>query len=47
MIELHGKILAVHPAVSIRIAGNTDERGGSAYKLALGQITSIFKYRRR
>ncbi len=37
MIELHGKFLAVHPAVSIRIEGNTDEQGGSEYNLALGQ----------
>jgi len=37
VIELHGKYLAVHPAVSIRIEGNTDELGGSEYNLALGQ----------
>lgn len=37
VIELHGKFLAVHPAVSIRIEGNTDEQGGSEYNLALGQ----------
>jgi len=47
LIELHGRFLAVHPAVSIRIERNTDAQGGSAYKLALGQITGIFKCRRR
>lgn len=37
LMELHGKFLANHPAVSIKIQGNTDERGGSEYNLALGQ----------
>lgn len=37
LIELHGKFLAAHPAVSIKIEGNTDEQGGSEYNLALGQ----------
>lgn len=37
LMELHGKFLATHPAVSIKIQGNTDERGGSEYNLALGQ----------
>jgi peptidoglycan-associated lipoprotein len=37
LIEQHGKFLASHPAVSIRIEGNTDEQGGTEYNLALGQ----------
>jgi len=37
LIELHGKFLASHPTVSIKIEGNTDEQGGSEYNLALGQ----------
>lgn len=37
LIEQHGKFLASHPAVSIKIEGNTDEQGGSEYNLALGQ----------
>jgi len=37
IIELQGRYLASHPNVSVRIEGNTDERGGSEYNLALGQ----------
>ena len=37
LLEVHGRFLATHPAVSIKIEGNTDERGGSEYNLALGQ----------
>lgn len=37
LVERHGKYLASHPAVAITIEGNTDERGGSEYNLALGQ----------
>lgn len=37
LIERHGKFLAEHPAVAIRIEGNTDERGSAEYNLALGQ----------
>lgn len=37
LLELHGKYLASHPTVSIKIEGNTDEQGGSEYNLALGQ----------
>ena len=37
MIEMHGKYLASHPAVAIKIEGNTDETGGAEYNLALGQ----------
>ena len=37
LVERHGKFLASNPRVSIKIEGNTDERGGSEYNLALGQ----------
>lgn len=37
LIERHGRYLATHPAVSIKIEGHTDERGGVEYNLALGQ----------
>jgi peptidoglycan-associated lipoprotein len=37
LIERQGKYLASHPAVAIKIEGNTDERGGVEYNLALGQ----------
>lgn len=37
MMELHGKFLAAHPELAIRIEGNTDEVGGIEYNLALGQ----------
>ena len=37
LMELHGKFLASHPNVAIKIEGNTDEKGGSEYNLALGQ----------
>jgi peptidoglycan-associated lipoprotein len=37
LMELHGKFLVNHPSVSIKIEGNTDERGGAEYNLALGQ----------
>jgi len=37
LVELHGKYLASHPKVSIRVEGNADERGSSEYNLALGQ----------
>ena len=36
-VELQGQFLAQHPDVHVTIAGNTDERGGSEYNLALGQ----------
>jgi peptidoglycan-associated lipoprotein len=36
-VELQGRFLAQHPDVHVTIAGNTDERGGSEYNLALGQ----------
>ena len=37
VIQLQGAYLARHPDVHVRVAGNTDERGGSEYNLALGQ----------
>ena len=37
LIEAHGKYLASHPNRKVIIQGNTDERGGSEYNLALGQ----------
>jgi len=37
VLEMHGKYLAAHSDVSIRVQGNTDEQGGSEYNLALGQ----------
>jgi len=37
VVELQGRYLAQHPQVQVTIAGNTDERGGSEYNLALGQ----------
>lgn len=37
VLELHGKYLANHPQVAIKIEGNTDQHGGAEYNLALGQ----------
>jgi peptidoglycan-associated lipoprotein len=37
VIEVQGRYLASHPNVSVRVEGNTDERGSSEYNLALGQ----------
>jgi peptidoglycan-associated lipoprotein len=37
VVELQGRYLASHPSVSVRVEGNTDERGGAEYNLALGQ----------
>jgi peptidoglycan-associated lipoprotein len=37
VVELQGRYLAMHPNVSVRVEGNTDERGSSEYNLALGQ----------
>jgi len=37
LIELQGKYLASMPNLAVKIEGNTDERGGSEYNLALGQ----------
>jgi peptidoglycan-associated lipoprotein len=40
IVELQGRYLAQHPEINITVAGNTDERGGSEYNLALGQRRS-------
>lgn len=37
LIEAHGKYLAIHQERRVVIQGNTDERGGSEYNVALGQ----------
>lgn len=36
-LSAHGKFLESAPAVKIRVEGNSDDRGGSEYNLALGQ----------
>lgn len=40
IVEAHAKWLAEHPNVHVIIQGNTDERGGREYNLALGQKRS-------
>jgi peptidoglycan-associated lipoprotein len=37
VLEMHGKYLAAHSAVKIKVEGNADEQGGAEYNLALGQ----------
>ena len=37
VLELHGKYLADHAGVKIKVEGNADEQGGAEYNLALGQ----------
>jgi len=37
VVELQGGYLAKHADLKVRVEGNTDERGGSEYNLALGQ----------
>jgi len=37
LIERQGQYLARNPMLKVRVEGNTDERGGSEYNLALGQ----------
>ncbi|WP_342616207.1 peptidoglycan-associated lipoprotein Pal [Rhodoferax sp. GW822-FHT02A01] len=37
VLEMHGKYLASHADVKIKVEGNTDEQGGAEYNLALGQ----------
>jgi peptidoglycan-associated lipoprotein len=37
VIERQGQYLSRNPALKIVVQGNTDERGGSEYNLALGQ----------
>ena len=40
MIEAHAEYLATHPSATVVLEGNTDERGGREYNLALGQKRS-------
>jgi peptidoglycan-associated lipoprotein len=37
VVELQGRYLAEHPQAHVQVVGNTDERGGSEYNLALGE----------
>jgi len=37
VVEAHGKYLAANSGRQIKVEGNTDERGGREYNLALGQ----------
>jgi len=37
ILEMHGKYLAAHTEVNVKVQGNTDEQGGAEYNLALGQ----------
>lgn len=37
IMELQGKYLASNPNIAIKVEGNSDERGGAEYNLALGQ----------
>lgn len=40
MMEAHARYLATHPSARVVLEGNTDERGGREYNLALGQKRS-------
>lgn len=37
LVSQHAHYLAAHPQQHVKIEGNTDERGGAEYNLALGQ----------
>lgn len=37
MLEQHGKYLVSMPSLTIKVEGNTDDRGSAEYNLALGQ----------
>ncbi|OFA02130.1 peptidoglycan-associated lipoprotein Pal [Duganella phyllosphaerae] len=37
LVADHGKFLASNPNVSVKVEGNTDDRGSAEYNLALGQ----------
>lgn len=41
MLSAHAKYLSSHPARKILVQGNTDERGGREYNLALGQKRAL------
>ena len=40
MIEAHASYISTHPNAKVELQGNTDERGGREYNLALGQRRS-------
>ena len=40
MVEAHAVYLSTHPTATVVLEGNTDERGGREYNLALGQKRS-------
>jgi len=40
MIEAHASYISTHPTARVVLEGNTDERGGREYNLALGQRRS-------
>lgn len=40
VVEAHARWLVDHPEASVVVQGNTDERGGREYNLALGQKRS-------
>src|SRR5690606_1208084 len=40
LVEMHASYLSSHPQQTVRIEGNTDDRGGAEYNLALGQRRS-------
>jgi peptidoglycan-associated lipoprotein len=42
LIQAHGEFLGAHPDFALRVEGNCDERGSSAYNLALGQRRADF-----
>lgn len=37
IVTAHGKYISTHSTAKVRLEGNTDERGGREYNLALGQ----------
>jgi len=37
LVADHAKFLSANPNVAIKVEGNTDDRGGAEYNLALGQ----------
>jgi len=37
LLQRHGQYLEAHPSLRVVVQGNTDERGGREYNLALGQ----------
>ena len=41
ILEAHATYLADHPNVTVRLEGNTDERGSREYNLALGERRAI------